>query len=311
MTWERVEKLIGADNLKLLAQKRVGIVGLGSGGGFVAQGLAMSGIGHFVLIDDDALEAGNIVRHVADSRDIGKAKVQAMAELIRLRNPEAVIDARVGRIETHLDALDNLDILVVGVDGENVKYIINEACLARGLTAVYAGVYERGEGGDVVVIRPFDGPCYACWSEQLREGIRITLNDQQELDYGMIGENGTLEAEPGLWLHVVKVAAIQADLVLNELLSGTNVSESMPANTIIVANNSLEIIEGQANQPHTSLWVDIPRDPDCLVCGERMRQRYGTMASNTSPISLDDLAADNTMTDIIFEDDNAGRDSAL
>lgn len=310
MTWERVEKLIGTANLERLAQKRVGIIGLGSGGGFVAQSLAMSGVGNFLLIDDDQLEAGNIVRHVADSRDIGKPKAQALAELIHYRNPRAHVDARVGRVEQHLDALDGLDLLVVGVDGENVKYIINEACLARGLVAIYAGVYERGEGGDVVVIRPFNGPCYACWSAELREGIRITMNDQQELDYGMIGEEGTLEAEPGLWLHVVKVAAIQADLALNELLAGTTASEAMPANTIIIANNTLEIIEGQVNQPHTALWVDIPRDPQCLVCGEHLRQRYHTL-SDAPAITLDDLANDETMTDIIFEDESAQSDSTL
>ncbi len=34
MTWDRVERLIGSRNLEKLAQKRVGVVGLGSGGGF-------------------------------------------------------------------------------------------------------------------------------------------------------------------------------------------------------------------------------------------------------------------------------------
>ena len=69
MSFDRVERLIGSRNLELLAQKRVGIVGLGSGGGFVALSLAMSGVGKFVLIDDDTLEDGNVVRHVADLRD--------------------------------------------------------------------------------------------------------------------------------------------------------------------------------------------------------------------------------------------------
>ena len=164
MNWDRVERLIGSDNLGLLKQKRVGIVGLGSGGGFVALSLAMSGVGKFVLVDDDLLEANNIVRHVADSRYIGKPKAEAVAELIRHRNPDAEIEIRHGRIEEHLDALDNLDILVSGVDGEGPKYTLNEACLKRNLTAVYAGVFERGEGGDVVVIRPYKGPCYACWA---------------------------------------------------------------------------------------------------------------------------------------------------
>lgn len=283
--WDRVEKILGSDNLRLLAGKKVGIVGLGSGGGFVAQSLAMSGVGHFVLVDDDLLEAGNVVRHVADRRDVGKAKASVTAELIRLRSPAATVDVRVGRIEQHMDALEGLDILVVGVDGENVKYIINEACLKLGLTAVYAGVYERGEGGDVVVIRPYDGPCYACWAVELREGVVISQGQDEELDYGMIGPEGTLEAEPGLWLHVVKVAAIQADLVLNELLKGTDAAERMPGNTLIIANNALEIMEGQVSPPHTSLWVDIQRDPECLVCGNRAR----LAAREEEAVSLDDL----------------------
>lgn len=300
MTWQRVEQLFGTENLNKLSQKRVGVVGLGSGGGFVALSLAMSGIGHFVLVDDDELEEGNIVRHVADRRYIGWNKAAAVADLIQNRNPTAQIDVREGRIEQNMDALDELDILVVGVDGENAKYIINEACLKRHLTAVYAGVYERGEGGDVVIIRPYDGPCYACWSQELRAGFQEPQpGENAQLDYGMIGEEGTLEAEPGLWLHVTKVASIQTDLIINELLRGTDVSEEMPGNTIILANNTLEILDGEMNPPHTSIWVTIPRDPDCLVCGDKMQLNDAQAAS----LSLDDLMAGDD--GIVFEDEEA------
>lgn len=285
-TWQRVEQLLGTENLKLLSQKRVGVVGLGSGGGFVALALAMSGVSQFVLVDNDVIETGNIVRHVADARYVGWNKARAVADLIMHRNPQAKVDVREGLIEDHKDALDHLDILVVGVDGENAKFIINQACLERHLTAVYAGVYERGEGGDVVIIRPYDGPCYACWAEELRAGVRQPRpGEQKELDYGMIGESGTLEAEPGLWVHVTKVASIQTDLILNELLRGTDVSEPMPANTVIIANNSMEIADGEVSDPHTGLWVDIERDPDCLVCGQKVQ----LSAEGSAAISLDDL----------------------
>lgn len=272
MIFNRVEKLYGTANLQRLADSHVGVIGLGSGGGFVALSLAMSGVGHFTLIDDDVLEDNNVARHVADRRYVGQNKALAVADLIQQRNPHAQVTIVQGRIEQHTEALDGLDIVVVGVDGENAKYVINEACLKRHLTAVYAGVYERGEGGDVVVIRPYDGPCYACWSEEIRGSAVITINEAtQQLDYGMIGQEGTLEAEPGLWIHVTKVASVQTDLVLNELLRGTPVSEEMPANTIILANNYIEIVDGATNEPHTGLWVNIQRDPYCLVCGEKMR----------------------------------------
>lgn len=287
--WQRVEQLLGKENLQLLSEKRVGIVGLGSGGGFVAQSLAMSGVGHFVLVDNDALEESNIVRHVADRRYIGQNKAVVMADLIQHRNPEITLEVREGLIQENMDVLDDLDLLVVGVDGEQAKYVINDVALRKHLTAIYAGVYERGEGGDVVMIRPYDGPCYACWSQELRAGLqRPKPGEQGELDYGMIGEEGTLEAEPGLWVHVTKVAGIQTDLALNELLRGTQVYEEMPANTVIIANRSIEILADEISDPHTAIWVDIPRDPDCLVCGDRVR----LTGEDQQATSLDDLMGD-------------------
>lgn len=272
MTWNRVETLYGKDNLQRLHDSHIGVIGLGSGGGFVALSLAMSGVGHFTLFDDDVIEESNITRHVADRRYIGQNKAVAVADLIHHRNPQAQVTVVEGRVENHLDALEGLDLIIVGVDGENAKYIINEACLKKRITAVYAGVYERGEGGDVVIIRPYDGPCYACWSAEVRGNAAVRLDAAtQQLDYGMIGREGTLEAEPGLWIHVTKVASVQTDIALNELLRGTPVHEEMPGNTVILANNYLEIADGDINAPHTALWVNIERDPFCLVCGDKVR----------------------------------------
>ncbi len=288
MMWDRVERLIGKDNLSLLAQKRVGVVGLGSGGGFVAQSLAMSGVGHFVLVDDDTLEETNLVRHVADRRYLGQSKADVVADLIRQRNPNATITAHVGRIEQHLDALDDLDLLVVGVDGEQVKYIINQACLERDLVAIYAGVYEKGEGGDVVIIYPYDGPCYACWSVAVRDEVNL-INDEGELDYGMIGPEGTIQAEPALWLHVVRVALTQADFALKFLLRETDQYSPLPTNTVILANNALEILTGEITPPHSALWIQVDRDPHCLVCGDQMQMNV-TDSQTIKGISLQDLA---------------------
>jgi molybdopterin/thiamine biosynthesis adenylyltransferase len=285
MMWDRVEQLLGTDNLKMLGTKRVGIVGLGSGGGFVAQSLAMSGVRQFVLIDHDVLEAVNVVRHVADSRDVGRNKAEVMADLIRLRNPDADIQIYAERVEDLPNALDNLDLLIVAVDGEGAKYRINQTCLERDLVAIYAGVYERGEGGDVVIIHPYDGPCYACWSAELREGIAQD-HEAETLDYGMIGPEGTLEAEPGLWLHVTRVAGVQTDFAIKTLLQETGIYPPFPANTVILANSALEILEGQVTPPHSAVWVQIERDPDCLVCGGQLQGQ----AEESGSMSLDELA---------------------
>lgn len=293
MSWDRVERLIGTDNLQRLADSRVVVAGLGSGGGYVALTLAMSGVGNFVLVDDDKLEETNLVRHVADRRYLGWNKAAAVADLIQHRNPKAKVTVIEAKIEAHMEALDNADLLIVGVDGEQTKYILNEACLERGLTAIYAGVYERGEGGDVVVIRPGNGPCYACWSAELRDSM-FEPTHSENLDYGMVSEKGTLEAEPGLWLHVVKVASIQADFAINELLG----RPPYPANTLILANAEMEILDGEVSPPHSSLWVNVPRDPYCLVCGDQVN---ADTDEDTSDLTLNDLMGGMGIT---LEDEN-------
>ena len=286
MNWSRVEGRIGAANLRHLRQSRVGVVGLGSGGGFVALNLAMSGVGHFTLIDNDVLEAGNVVRHVCDLRAVGQPKVAAVADLIRQRNPEAQIEAHVALIQERHEALDALDLLIVGVDGERTKFDVNAFCLERGLVAVYAGVYERGEGGDVVVIRPQHGPCYACWAAQLREDM-AELPGGPALDYGLSVDEQSLRAEPGLWLDVVRVAAAQSYFALTELLHAVNGNGDLRANTLLIANRDMEIFEGVNTPAQGVVWVDIERNLECLVCGEALREGD----EGELPVSLEELSA--------------------
>lgn len=286
MNWSRVEGRIGAAGLRHLHQSHVGVVGLGSGGGFVALNLAMSGVGNFTLVDDDILETGNVVRHVCDLRAVGQPKVDAVADLIRERNPNSLVKTYRSQIQLCHEALDELDLLIVGVDGEPTKFDINAACLERGLVAVYAGVYERGEGGDVVLIRPYQGPCYACWAAQLREDM-AEVPAGQTLDYGLSIEEQVLRAEPGLWLDVVRVAAAQSYFALAELLLGVSDQDGLRANTLLIANRDLEIYEGVITPAQGTVWVEIERNLDCLVCGEAMRM----VDEHESPISLEELSA--------------------
>lgn len=289
--WHRVKNVLGEDAFEHLRQQTVGVIGLGSGGGYVALSLAMSGVENFVLLDDDILEPANIVRHVADNRYLGQAKVDAVADLIRQRNPNANIKAVLGRSEGHWDLLDEMDLLVVGVDGEGAKFEINEACLAKSLTAIYAGVYERGEGGDVNIIYPVQGPCYACWAEQLREGyVEAPADVHQDMDYGQRRPDGTLEAEPGLWLDVVRVANTQATIALNLLLEDTSAERDLPANTIILASRAIEIIEGQMTPAFGVEWVNISQNPECLVCGSYQQHQSTSLA-------LEDLLGGEIATD--------------
>lgn len=77
---------------RLLADRKVAVVGLGSGGSHVAMELAKSGVGKFVLVDYDRIELQNVIRHVCGLRDLGRLKTNAMRDRILEKNPFAEIE---------------------------------------------------------------------------------------------------------------------------------------------------------------------------------------------------------------------------
>lgn len=83
---------------KLLAQRRVVIVGCGSLGSKIAASLARAGIGTFLLIDDDILFPDNLVRHDLDWREIGTHKADSVARRIKLISPAADVTVRRQRL---------------------------------------------------------------------------------------------------------------------------------------------------------------------------------------------------------------------
>ena len=61
---------------------RATLFGAGALGGYVGSTLAESGLGHLDIVDGDVLLPGNVVRHVAGHDQVGKAKVQAVHQVV-------------------------------------------------------------------------------------------------------------------------------------------------------------------------------------------------------------------------------------
>lgn len=79
----------GQETQNTISRLRVGIVGLGSVGGIVAEAMARIGITRVTLIDPDKVEEHNLDRLLyATARDIGKLKVNLAAEAMK-RNATA------------------------------------------------------------------------------------------------------------------------------------------------------------------------------------------------------------------------------
>lgn len=93
--FSRTQLLYGADNMEKLYRAKVAVFGIGGVGGFAVEALVRSGVGSFVLVDDDKVCLTNLNRQIiATRKTIGKYKVEVMAERIHEINPEADVEIR-------------------------------------------------------------------------------------------------------------------------------------------------------------------------------------------------------------------------
>jgi tRNA A37 threonylcarbamoyladenosine dehydratase len=91
----RTGLLLGEDAMEKLNHSTVAVFGIGGVGGFAAEALARSGVGHLVLVDDDVVSESNINRQIiATHKTVGKPKVEVMKERIQEIWPEAVVETR-------------------------------------------------------------------------------------------------------------------------------------------------------------------------------------------------------------------------
>ena len=266
MTGDRWRRLEGLFDVDAMCSQRVVVAGLGSGGSTVALELARAGVGGFVLIDPDALEQANVIRHECDDRYVGWNKAEAVAELISHRNPGAeveVIAADLFDLGARLeDVLAGASIVAACTDAEPPKHLLNRLCRAAGVPVIYGGVYERGVGGEVVRCLPGPGEaCYACVGSALK-GSRPEVRG--ELDYGAVDAEGNLHGAPGLGLDVRMIAMLHAKLCLLTLLAraGADVPD-VDANVVLFANAP---VEGLLPRAFASALVKVPSQDGCLAC---------------------------------------------
>lgn len=143
----RTLTLLGEEAVGRLARARVLVAGVGGVGGYAAEMLARSGVGHLTLVDADNVAVSNINRQIIATSDaVGESKVWLFADRFRAINPE--IDVR--PIQEYLDA-DNIpalldrefDYVIDAIDTVAPKMTLILECLRRGIPIISS----MGAGG--------------------------------------------------------------------------------------------------------------------------------------------------------------------
>ncbi len=138
--FDRIEKLIGIENLNKIRSKNILIVGIGGVGGTAAECLVRSGIENITVIDSDTFELSNLNRQILSSiNSVNQNKVDVAVKRYKQINENIKIEAKnmhlskdnineIGNYDYIIDACDSLEAkieLIRFAKEKNIKIIIS------------------------------------------------------------------------------------------------------------------------------------------------------------------------------------------
>ncbi|MHA1971908.1 MAG: HesA/MoeB/ThiF family protein [Candidatus Hodarchaeales archaeon] len=269
--------------LKILTNKKVLIVGMGSGGSLLALYLAKSGVKNFVFIDNDRLETHNIIRHICDLTDLGRYKTLAVKDFILERIPDVSIETIERKFEINTKADFNYftklfkDInLIAAVSGEHdVNFALNDFVFRNEfeIPIIYAGTFDGVKAGLMFKVDPSDAEsyCYHCiYSSPDQKSVPTPHELEQNISY-----DRTLSeqlSQPGLGLDIDNLTILLAKFCLDILLKDSDhglyhfeQNFYMWYNRTILNKNQSVRFEGL----ELYYYEDLEKDPQCPFHGTK------------------------------------------
>ncbi|MBQ2438825.1 MAG: tRNA threonylcarbamoyladenosine dehydratase [Paludibacteraceae bacterium] len=142
----RTIQLIGEEGFAALQRTRVILFGVGGVGGWCAETLLRTGIGHLTLVDFDKVDTTNLNRQVVATLDnIGQSKVLEMQNRLLTIVPEADIQA-IDR-QYNSETADTFDLAHYDIVIDAIDMVECKALLLYNATAAGCHVYSSMGAG--------------------------------------------------------------------------------------------------------------------------------------------------------------------
>ena len=229
-------KELGKKGQQKLCDAKVAVVGVGGLGTVSSLYLALAGVGHLRLIDQDIIEAKNLHRQILynfEDLDYPKAEVAAarLQEFNPLIKAEAITEnVHAGNVER---LLKGVDLVVDGLDNMSTRYLVNRTCVKLGVPYVFGAAI--GMEGNLSVFVPHETPCLEC--------VLPNLSDE---DLQRCDTRGVIGATPGI---IGSMQAFEAIKVL------TGVGEPLKSKLMVCDFTDMSFNT-----------VDITKRTNCPVC---------------------------------------------
>ncbi|MGN0748162.1 MAG: ThiF family adenylyltransferase [Christensenellales bacterium] len=140
--FKRTEILIGKENMDVLSNAHILVVGVGGVGGYVVEMLARCGVGELTIVDFDVVSTSNINRQIiALSSTVGAPKVDVLKKRILEINPLCKVNAIFEKFTVeNLDKIlnDKIDFVVDAIDNLENKVLLAVEAEKRNLNIISA-----------------------------------------------------------------------------------------------------------------------------------------------------------------------------
>lgn len=137
---QRLELMIGNENIEKIKNTTVLVIGLGGVGGYAVEGLVRSGIGKLIIVDYDKIDISNINRQIISlNSNIGQYKTIAFEKRIKEINPNCTVEIINKKInEENICELFNekIDYVVDACDTVIVKKMLIKICLEKNIKSI-------------------------------------------------------------------------------------------------------------------------------------------------------------------------------
>lgn len=177
--WRRVLNFIGdyipsdgvEEKFERLSGTEVVVLGVGAVGSWVATQLCQSGVGRLVLVDNDTVETSNLNRSLYSLPDVGKYKVNALAQRLKGINPRLAVRSirqmmtEAGDLARLLQDAGPASIVVNCADSPSVdatSAMVDAACRTTRNAYVIAGGYNLHLSLIGMTVLPGQTACYHC-----------------------------------------------------------------------------------------------------------------------------------------------------
>ena len=173
ITVSRIDKMYlmtrSNEAINILTDKKILLIGCGSGGSYIANELVKSGIEKMMLIDDDHLYEINVFRHLLGLEYVGQYKCVALQNFLEKNIPDLKILSLVADIEDAVQEgsieFEDYDLIISATGSHNVNRWINKYMYLHKLSTpiVYAWNEVLGIGSHVAYIQYGNIGCYECF----------------------------------------------------------------------------------------------------------------------------------------------------